>query len=378
MGFLFGYRSHVGQVRDLNEDSYLAMAAPAIPQEIATLLVVADGVGGHQAGEVASAYVVDTFRQLFSSQAYRTRVDYNPRREDYYAAVLKELLEQINSGLQEIAVGHQSLSGMGTTATVALVTGKRLFIGHVGDTRAYLLRRGQLHQLTTDHSWVEEQVQAGVLTPEEAAVHQRRNVLTRSLGNRPVVRVDRTIETLQREDAFLLCSDGLTNKVSDVEITNALQGTNDPQRACDSLVDLANQRGGEDNITVLLVQLSDHVKDNNLPGGVAVGPRSVEVADEAAITQKIRRRKASPKGSGATMRLIVATLVFAVSVVALSAFSSIAVLALAGGLEGGVTAVQLAGGLGSNPALHAAVFAGLWTFAALLIGVLGGRLIWHD
>jgi serine/threonine protein phosphatase PrpC len=364
MGLLFGCRSHVGQVRDLNEDSYLAMAAPAITHEIAALLVVADGVGGHLAGEVASGYVVDTFRQLFASPAYQRRVDYNPQREDYYAAVLKEVLEQINAGLQEMTVGRRGLSGMGTTATVALLTGNRLFIGHVGDTRAYLLRDGQLHQLTTDHSWVEEQVQAGVLTPQQAASHPRRNVLTRSLGNRPVVRVDRSIHTLEARDTLLLCSDGLTNKVSAVEITKVLQGNGDPQKVCDSLVELANQRGGEDNMTVLLLRLSDRVKDNNLPGGLAIGPRVVEMAEEAAATQKIRHRKVSVRAPGAIMPTLAAFL-FAVVVVAVIALSAIITMLVVQRYDPAL-------------ALAAAAFSGLSTLAGVLIGLLGGALIPRD
>jgi serine/threonine protein phosphatase PrpC len=314
MGFVFGHRCDVGQIRELNEDSYLAMAAPAVVADIDALLLVADGVGGHNAGEIASGYVTETFRQLFSSVAYRTRVDYSPQREDYLAVVLKEILEQINTGLQDKAARERRLSGMGTTATVALIAAKQLFLGHVGDTRAYLFRRAQLQRLTTDHSWVEEQVLSGVLTPEQAAVHPRRNVLTRSLGNRPVVRVDRSIHNLEPQDTLLLCSDGLSGKVGDAEMEKALQGTTDPQKVCDFLVGLANQRGGEDNITVIAVRISNQIRGNNLPGGLAVGPRVIGVSTDAAATQKILRPSAPSRAAGLIKRLG-AALLFAVVVI---------------------------------------------------------------
>ncbi|NIN66514.1 MAG: SpoIIE family protein phosphatase, partial [Anaerolineae bacterium] len=168
-------------------------------------------------------------------------------------------------------------------------------------------------------SWVEGQVQAGALTPQEAEAHPRRNILTRSLGNRPVVRIDRSIHALESQDTLLLCSDGLTNKVSDGEIKKALQANGDPQKVCDFLVDLANQRGGEDNMTVLLARLSDRTQGNNLPIGIATGPCALEVTDEAAATQKIRRRKAPRRAPvpGATLRRIAAIFLFAV-VVAIS------------------------------------------------------------
>jgi serine/threonine protein phosphatase PrpC len=362
VGLLLGYRSHVGQVRELNEDSYLAMAAPAITREIDALLIVADGVGGHQAGEVASGYVVNTLRQLFTSPAYQTLVDYDPQREDYYAAALKEILEQINTGLQEMAVRRRGLSGMGTTATVALVTGRRLFIGHVGDTRAYLLRRGELHLLTTDHSWVEDQVQAGALTPQQAAKHPRRGALTRSLGNRPVVRIDRSIHALMSQDALLLCSDGLTNKVSDAEIRKAVLANADPQKACDVLVDLANQRGGEDNITVLLMKLSDEMEGSNLPGGVAAGSRAIEASAEAATTKKIRRPAVSRRAPQATMRGISATFLFAL----LAAMSS---------MLSGLAVYLLAELLGTGQVQAVAVCSALWTTVGILIGLVSARCI---
>ena len=278
-------------MRERNEDSYLALTAPALTPEIDTLLVVADGMGGHQAGEVASAYLVEQLDRLFSSSAYQQEVHYSPEHADYYAAVLKEVLEQINEGLYTLASSQQGLRGMGTTATIALVTGHRFFLGHVGDSRVYLLRDEALRLLTEDHSWVVEQVRAGKMSPAEAAAHPRKNVLTRSLGNSLVVRVDRALHELRPGDQLILCTDGLTNYTNDAELQQAAVAHADPQAACDWLVNLANQRGGGDNITVLIARFSGDVTENSLTaqGGRARGPR--REGDVAAITQKILRQR---------------------------------------------------------------------------------------
>lgn len=289
MGLFIGCASHPGKERELNEDAYLALADPAIVQGIEALFLVADGMGGHQAGEVASGELIKTMHQWFSSSAYQQLVDYSPQREDYYAVVLKEVIECINDRIYTMAASRQDLGGMGTTATVALLANGRLFIGHVGDSRCYLLREGYLQLLTQDHSWVAEQVQAGALTPEEAAFHPKKNVITRSLGNRLDVRVDRAIYDLQMGDILVLCTDGLTNVVSDAEIQRAALANRDSQEVCESLVRLANERGGPDNITAVIVRLTDEIKGNNLRGGLAWGPE--RRVDESATTQKIERQR---------------------------------------------------------------------------------------
>lgn len=237
---IVGQQSDPGQVRDLNEDRCLALLPPDIAPELDGLLVVADGMGGHQAGEVASGQTVEMLQQLFSSSVYRQWVDFNPEREDYYALVLKEVVEAVNERLYSLASGRRELKGMGTTVTVALLAGPRLYIGHVGDSRAYLLRNGHLRHLTKDH-----------------ASPQRHNVLTRALGVGMLVRVDRSIHEVQAGDTLILCTDGLTNLVSDAEIQSGIQQSRNPQQACDRLVDLANRRGGPDNITLVVAHLTE-------------------------------------------------------------------------------------------------------------------------
>lgn len=296
MGLVVGHRTDTGCVRESNEDAYLAMTMPVTPADVEGLFVVADGVGGRQAGEIASGYVVNTIMRSFSSSAYQEWVEYSPEREDYYTVVLKEVLERINSGLLDMASRQPALAGMATTATVALLAGKRLVIGHVGDSRAYLVRQGKLQQLTQDHSWVEEQVRAGEMSPEEAANHPRRNVITRSLGNRPVVQVDRYVYETKPNDILLLCSDGITDKLSEAEILTTVQRNKDPQAACDLLVELAKRRGGEDNITVLTIRLTGRRRKSNLPGGIAIVPQPTTLRDEAAETKRIVHRKVRQPG----------------------------------------------------------------------------------
>jgi protein phosphatase len=285
-----GHCSDRGRQRELNEDSYLVLATPAVTPEIDGLVAVADGMGGHQAGDVASHMVVKTLDALFSSSAYHQGIAYSVEHADYYVVVLKEVLEQINEEIYERSASRPDLHGMGTTATVALLRGWRLFLGHVGDTRAYLLRDSTLRCLTHDHTWVAEGVRAGKMTWEEAAQHPRRNELTQSLGNSSLVRVERTAEPVQASDLLLLCSDGLHGVVSDVEIGEALRRNPDPQPACEKLVALANERGGPDNITAVAVRLTPSGPRSSISGGRVLGPLQQEAAAQPlADTLKMRR-----------------------------------------------------------------------------------------
>jgi protein phosphatase len=288
--FSVGHCSHRGQQRELNEDSYLVLTAPAVTHEIDGLLAVADGMGGHRAGDVASRMLAETLDRFFTTDAYREPVAYSPRHSDYYLVVLKEAIERINESIYEEAASRRDLQGMGTTATVALLTGWRLFLGHVGDSRAYLLREGNLQQLTHDQTWVAEQVRGGQLTPQEAAQHPRRSELLQSLGNSPLVRVERSIHTLRPDDTLLLCSDGLSSLVHDSETKEIITHILDPQRAAEKLVTLANRRGGPDNITALVVQLTADGAPSNIAGGRVLGPLPQINAEEvAADTLKLKR-----------------------------------------------------------------------------------------
>jgi serine/threonine protein phosphatase PrpC len=225
-----------GRKRRRNEDSFV-IDPP--------LFAVADGMGGAQAGEVASRLAAAAFREFHDADRLEP--------EERVAAIIQEA----NRRIYERAEGDAQVSGMGTTITAALVTDEGLVIGHVGDSRAYRLRGGAFEQLTDDHSLVADLVRSGRLTPEEADTHPQRSVITRALGTDPEVDVDTFAVGVEEGDLFLLCSDGLTTMVGDDDIRELLGGGRDLEQAGKGLVKAANRAGGEDNITVVLFRLAD-------------------------------------------------------------------------------------------------------------------------
>ena len=233
-----GAATHAGLVRAGNEDRYLA--APP-------LFAVADGMGGHAAGDVAAELALQTIQRAAE------------REHDADAANAVSWLQAANSAILERAGNDGPLRGMATTCTLAVLDGMELRLAHVGDSRAYRLRDGDLVQLTEDHTFVAQLVQQGVLSPGEASVHPRRGVLLRGLGHRARAAIDeRRLEMLAR-DRLLLCSDGLTSMVDDASIAAVLVEETDPQRSADRLVALANDAGGLDNVTVLVIDVDgDH------------------------------------------------------------------------------------------------------------------------
>jgi serine/threonine protein phosphatase PrpC len=240
--------TETGMVRDHNEDSILILGGEKSPLGVDALLVVADGMGGHAAGEVASRMTVDGIIGLMS------RSDDLPSAEGpEYLRFLGEIVQQVNNTIFQ-AGQDEDKRGMGTTCTVAVVRGDQLFVSHVGDSRAYLLRSGDLHQITQDHSWVEEQVRQGTLSSEEARNHPNRNIITRAVGLDPKVEVDGYLVGLANKDILLLCSDGLTTMIEDSQIAEILCA-NEPVEACRALIDAANDKGGHDNITVAVARV---------------------------------------------------------------------------------------------------------------------------
>jgi len=229
----------VGLARSGNEDSYFCGR---------TVFAVADGLGGHQGGEVASAAAVEPLAALDGR-------DFADPGEA--AAALVDAIREANSAILDRAAGNPELWGMGTTVTAAAAVagGSSLQLAHVGDSRAYLLRDGTLTQLTTDHTVVGELVRRGRLTPRQAATHPERSILTRAVGLDPRIPVDAPDPLeLQPGDQVLLCSDGLTEAVDDDRIAELLAADGDGNAACRALIDTANAAGGPDNITVVLLR----------------------------------------------------------------------------------------------------------------------------
>ena len=246
--YAVGIRSDVGRQREQNQDTPIRMPDGIPASTIAAkgvLYGVADGMGGTAGGQVASQLAVQTL----------TRVYYGDTSTEVTRS-LRHAVEEANRVVHQRAGREAALAGMGTTLTAAVVQDNKLTIAHVGDSRAYLVRAGQIQQLTAAHTVVEDLVQHGVITPQEALTHEKRHVLTRALGPDPQVEVDIVSETLQPGDRLVMCSDGLSNKVKQAEIRQVVEQLS-PQQAVDRLVALANQRGGEDNITVVVFQPLD-------------------------------------------------------------------------------------------------------------------------
>jgi protein phosphatase len=242
MKLKWGAFSDVGMVRQQNEDSFLAEE---------TLFVVADGMGGHNAGEVASALAVTTLKA-----GARLGID--------DAEVFRELVQQANSAIYTASLDDSTQSGMGTTVTaLSIVEGEepRVLVANVGDSRAYLWRSGALSRLSVDHSYVQELVNEGIITPEAARVHPRRNIVTRALGIDRSVNVDVFTHFVRTGDRIVLCSDGLVDEVADVEIGKVLGEHSDPQETAEALVMVANTNGGRDNTTVIVVDVLDDISE---------------------------------------------------------------------------------------------------------------------
>jgi protein phosphatase len=228
-------RTDVGRQRTANEDS-LFVSPP--------LFAVADGMGGAKAGEVASAVAVEAVEQA-------------PQSSEPAEAQLAGIVRDANRRIYELAVADESRRGMGTTLTLAKVHGDEVSLAHVGDSRAYRIRDGELSQLTRDHSLVAELERSGQITAEAAEHHPQRSIITRALGPEPDVEVDTYTLAGREGDVFLICSDGLTSMISDDEVSSILRSASSLEEAANALVLAANQSGGKDNITVILFRLGE-------------------------------------------------------------------------------------------------------------------------
>ncbi len=245
-------RTDVGMVRAGNEDSFFADATPQ-----RGLFVVADGMGGHAAGEVASAMAVDIVRRDLA-ELHALSDTAEPR--------LTDALKAANHSIFRRTVTELDKQGMGTTASVLLIADGRYLIGQVGDSRVYLLREGKLQQLTKDHSYVQEQVDAGFLTPEQARNHPYSNVITRCVGAGESVEPDTYNGAVSPGDVFLVASDGLTGMVDDRRLGYLLSLPLEPRKIVDALIKEANARGGLDNITAIVIRIEGLDPNNGRVG----------------------------------------------------------------------------------------------------------------
>ncbi|HYL64658.1 MAG TPA: Stp1/IreP family PP2C-type Ser/Thr phosphatase [Candidatus Methylomirabilis sp.] len=251
MRIVSGGVTDLGRVRSNNEDCFRIV-------EPLNLYVLSDGMGGEAHGEVASALAVETIVKYCMDAERGEASAPCGNSEPTWSERTKRLTRAVhlaNKNIYESAEAHPEQHGMGATLTAAWINGSRLSIAHVGDSRAYLLRGGTLQQLTSDHSLVAEQVRRGILTAAEAEESEMQSVLLRALGALPDIEVDTDEHELFARDILLLCCDGLTRMVTEPEIAGTLQVESDPTKAATRLVELANERGGVDNITVIVVRI---------------------------------------------------------------------------------------------------------------------------
>ncbi len=262
----------VGRKREHNEDNmaYVIPKDPQVMTKKGALFIVADGMGGHAAGEVASEIAVDTVSNTY----------YQDDSEDVAASLL-QAIKRANALIHQRAAENMLRSGMGTTCVAAVLRGNMAYIANVGDSRAYFMRNGQVKQVSQDHSWVAEQVRAGLLTDDQARTHAQRNVITRCLGTQADVDIDIFTEELREGDSLVLCTDGLSGLVSDDEIQRIVEQYV-PQESVYHLIERANSNGGPDNITAIVLRVLEvGVEPPGVRRPVAVGGR--ETGEDTAI-----------------------------------------------------------------------------------------------
>jgi protein phosphatase len=299
---VFG-RTDVGRTREHNEDAFIVVDLSAdnasLQAEVrthvvgprGTLFMVADGLGGAAAGEIASEMAVTTVHEEM-----RTRWVHGPRTDaEAFAAAVKASAETANNRIFAYALEHPENRGLGTTATVAGLLGDTLFLAQVGDSRAYLIRDGVARQITKDQSLMQRLIEAGELTPDEAERSERRNIILQALGPEPTVKIDLTYQKLRRGDTLVLCTDGLSGLVKKDEIAEVVVSQPDLVEVCRDLIDRANENGGPDNITVIAARfegsgLADAEPDDNVGHSVFLLPGQ-EVTDP---TGRPRYEQANP------------------------------------------------------------------------------------
>ena len=295
---VFG-KSDLGLAREHNEDAFLvadlsttnASLQPEVRDHLVgprgSLFLVADGMGGAAAGELASQMAAD----LIYTHLTTVWATDDETSDERFAYRMREAVELANHRIHEYARDHPELRGMGTTATAAGVYGDALWLAQIGDSRAYLARGREIIQLTKDQSLMQRLVDAGELTPEEAEQSERRNIILQALGPDPRVKVDLTHQSLRRGDTLVICSDGLSGQVRREEIGELVRAYPDPAELCSALVNLANSRGGPDNITVVVARFEgEGLPDLGEAGEVGYQvyrvPESAAPTGERAVVRK--------------------------------------------------------------------------------------------
>jgi len=241
----YAFKSDRGKARENNEDSFCIITGL---ERFPNVFIIADGMGGHNSGEVASRTAVAT------AEKYIRQYNEELKGQTDIQQVIRDAITETNTAVYNQSMENIDNLGMGTTFVMAVVTQNMLHVGHVGDSRAYLIRGDGITQITTDHSFVEEMVRNGSITREEAENHPQKNLITRALGCSEEIQIDLYSCKIFEDDCILLCTDGLTNMLSEEEILSTVLEAKDMDTACSELVNKANDRGGHDNITVIAIR----------------------------------------------------------------------------------------------------------------------------
>lgn len=237
-----GAASHIGKVRSINEDSY------CIEQENVELYIVADGMGGYSCGDLASSIAVETIKDHIVKHINKEL------ESELVKGIIHEAFNVANAAIYKESLSNANCIGMGTTTTLALYLNDKVYVGHVGDSRAYVIKNNQIKQISSDHSLIAELVKRGEISEDEAKLHPKRNVITRALGTSSTIRSDIFFVDNREIDILMLCTDGLSNYVEDEEINKILMSYKNSEECSEELVELANSRGGYDNITVITIK----------------------------------------------------------------------------------------------------------------------------
>lgn len=248
-------KSDVGRVREMNQDNFFISD---LKKDEIKLFILADGMGGYKGGEIASALAVESARNFILNNYKKSKKD-----KDGIFKLLSDSIEYANAIVFNKAQSVPELNDMGTTLDISLVYGNKIFIGHIGDSRVYRIRKHIIRKLTTDHSYVEKLVREGTITKEEAYTHPKKNMLMKALGTKMLAEPDLICKGFLKDDIILMCSDGLTNMLRESEIYNLL--LKNPESPDIALINEANNMGGLDNITTIIidnVDISDETKEN--------------------------------------------------------------------------------------------------------------------
>lgn len=235
-------KTDIGKARELNQDYYYISS----PEEEPQLYILADGMGGYKGGEVASNLATNAAKQYIQENFGKIE-----KQKEEILALMRQAMLYANKIVYEKSKELKELEGMGTTLELYLIYNNKAYIGHIGDSRIYRLRKGVMRRLTKDHSYVQQLIEDGKITREEANTHPKKNMLTKALGCTPYVEPDIRARNIEKGDIFMMCSDGLTNMVTEEQICEIIK--ENPQTAADELIKQANSFGGYDNITVVII-----------------------------------------------------------------------------------------------------------------------------